>query len=70
MLVTALLVYDYRTRLVTGADLTAVSEDMNYVAVAATLIVTQFMRGEFVDHTSMLLFTTTAVVLVVLLMRL
>jgi hypothetical protein len=28
------------------------------------------IRGEFVDHTSMLMFTTTAVVLVVLLMRL
>jgi hypothetical protein len=70
MLIVALLVFDYRTRYVSGADFAAVSEDVNYLAVAVTLIVAQVARGELVDYTSMLLFTTTAVVLVVLLMRL
>lgn len=70
MLVMALLVFDARTRMVSGADFVAVSEDVNYLAVAVTLLVAQVMRGEFVDHTSMFMFTTTAVVLVVLLMRL
>jgi hypothetical protein len=70
MLVVALMVFDYRTRYVTGADFASVSEDMNYLAVAVTLLVAQVVRGEFMDHTSMLMFTTTAVVLVVLLMRL
>jgi hypothetical protein len=70
MLAVALLVFDYRTRYLSGADFASVSEDVNYLAVAVTLIVAQVVRGEFVDHTSMLLFTTTAVVLVVLLMRL
>jgi hypothetical protein len=70
MLVLTLLVVDYRTRMVTGADFAAVSEDMNYLAVAITLLVAQTLRGEFVDYNSMLIFTTTAIVLVVLLMRL
>lgn len=70
MLVVALMAFDYRTRYVSGADFAAVSEDVNYLAVAVTLLVAQVIRGEFVDYTSMLMFTTTAVVLVVLLMRL
>ena len=70
MLVMALLVFDARTRFVSRADFASVSEDMNYLAVAVTLMVAQVMRGEFLDYSSMLMFTTTAVVLVVLLMRL
>ena len=70
MLLVALLVFDHRTRYVSGADFAAVSEDVNYFAAAVTLIVAQVARGEFVDSTNVLLFTTTAVVLVVLLMRL
>ena len=70
MLVVALMVFDYRTRYVSTADFASVSEDVNYLAVAVTLLVAQVMRGEFVDYTSMLMFSTTAVVLVVLLMRL
>jgi hypothetical protein len=70
MLMVALMVYDYRTRYVSGADFASMSEDVNHIAVAATLLAAQVIRGEFVDYTSMLLFTTTAVVLVVLLMRL
>lgn len=70
MLLMALLVFDYRTRYVSGADFATVSEDVNYLAAAVTLVVVQVVRGDFVDHTSVLLFTTTAVVLVVLLMRL
>jgi hypothetical protein len=70
ILIVALLAFDYRTRYVSGADLAAVSEDMNYLAVTITLLVAQVVRGEFVDYTSLLMFTTTAVVLVILLMRL
>ena len=70
MLVMALVVFDARTRFVSRADFAAVSEDMNYLAVTVTLLVAQVIRGEFADYTSMLMFTTTAVVLVVLLMRL
>jgi hypothetical protein len=70
LLVVALLVFDSRTRYVSGADFASVSEDMNYLAVAVTLLVAQVVRGEVVDHASMFVFTTAAVVLVVLLMRL
>jgi hypothetical protein len=70
ILIVALLAFDYRTRYVSSADLASVSEDMNYLAVAITLLVAQVVRGELVDYTSLLMFTTTAVVLVVLLMRL
>ena len=70
MLLLALLVFDYRTRYLSGADFASVSEDMNYLAAAVTLIVVQLARGDFVDHTSLLLFTTTAIVLVVFMMRL
>ena len=70
MLVVALLVFDYRIRSLTSADFAAVSEDVNYLAVAVTLLVAQVMRGELVDYASLLIFMTTAVVLVVLLMRL
>ena len=70
MLVVALLVFDSRTRYFSGAELASVSEDVNYFAVAVTLLVAQVVRGEVIDHTSMFVFTTAAVVLVVLLMRL
>lgn len=70
MLMVALLAFDHRTWLLNGADFASVSEDVNYLAVALTLLVAQVVRGEFADYTSMLMFTTTAVVLVVLLMRL
>ena len=70
ILIVALLVFDQRTRYVSGADFAKVSEDVNYLSVAVTLLVAQVVRGEFVDYTSMLVFMTTAVVLVVLLMRL
>lgn len=70
MLVVALMAFDYRTRYVSSADFASMSEDVNYLAVSVTLLVAQLIRGEFVDYTSMLMFTTTAVVLVVLLMRL
>jgi hypothetical protein len=69
MMVVALFVFDYRTRHI-GGDFSTVSEQVNYLAVAVTLVAAQVVRGEYVDHTTMLLFTTTAIVLVVLLMRL
>jgi hypothetical protein len=69
MLVLALLIFDQRTRAISGADFTSVSEQVNYLAVAVTLMVAQVMRGEVTDYTSMVVFTTAAVVLVVLLMR-
>ena len=70
MLVVALLVFDSRTRYMSGADFAAVSENVNYLSVAVTLLVAQVVRGDVVDHTSMFVFTTAAVVLVALLMRL
>jgi hypothetical protein len=70
MLVVALFVFDQRTRYLGSADLATVSADMNYIAASVTLLVAQLVRGEFMDYNSMLIFTTTAVVLVVLLMRL
>jgi hypothetical protein len=70
MLVLALLVFDSRTRYIGGADFASVSENVNYLAVTVTLLVAQVVRGEVVDHTSMFVFTTAALVLVVLLMRL
>jgi hypothetical protein len=70
MLALALLVFDYRTRQVSAGDFDFVTENVNYMSVAVTLMVAQIVRGEFTDQTSMLLFTTTAVVLVMLLLRL
>jgi hypothetical protein len=70
MLVLALLVFDQRTRTVSGADFASVSEQVNYLAMAMSLMVAQVVRGEVTDYTSMAVFTTAAFVLVVLLMRL
>lgn len=70
MLVLALLVFDQRTRSISGADFASMSEQMNYLWVSVTILVAQIVRGDVVDYTTMLVFTTAAVVLVVLLMRL
>jgi hypothetical protein len=70
MLVLALLVFDQRTRSISGADFASMSEQLNYLWVSVTILVAQIVRGDVVDYTTMLVFTTAAVVLVVLLMRL
>jgi hypothetical protein len=70
MLLVALMVFDQRTRYVSGADFAVVSEDMNYFAAAIAVVISQVVRGELFDHSHMMVFTATAVVLVVLLMRL
>lgn len=70
MLILALLVFDQRTRSISGADFATMSEQVNYLWVAVTVFVAQVLSGDVVDYTTMLVFTTAAVVLVVLLMRL
>ena len=71
LLVLALMVFDQRTRYAwSGADFASVGEDVNYLAVTVTLLVAQVVRGEVVEHAHFLVFTVTALVLVVLLMRL
>jgi cyanate permease len=67
----ALMIVDQRTRHAwSGADLSSVGENVNYLAVAVTLLVAQVVRGEITEHMQLLVFMVTAVVLVVLLMRL
>lgn len=71
LLSVALMVFDQRARVGWGGgDLASVGEDVNYLAVAVALLVAQVVRGEVVEHAHFLVFTATAVVLVVLLMRL
>ncbi|MGH7504119.1 MAG: hypothetical protein ACRELX_00640 [Longimicrobiales bacterium] len=53
-----------------GADLATVGEQVNYVAMAMALMVAQFFRGQLIEQTHLVVFTVTAVVLVILLMRL
>jgi hypothetical protein len=67
----ALLVFDQRTRYAwTSADLSSVGEKVNYLALAVTLMVAQVVRGEIAENAHLLVFMATAVVLVVLIMRL
>jgi hypothetical protein len=71
VLLLALMVFDQRARYAwSGADLSTVGENVNYLAFAVTLMVAQVVRGEITEHVQLLVFMVTAVVLVVLLMRL
>lgn len=71
VLIVALLVFDQRTRYAwTGADVSSVGENVNYLAVAVTLMVGQVVRGEVAENAHVLVFMATAAVLVILLLRL
>ena len=71
VLILALMAFDQRARYAwSGADLSTVGENVNYLAFAVTLIVAQVVRGEITDYVQLLVFMGTAAVLVVLLMRL
>jgi len=71
VLIVALLGFDQRTRYAwTGADVSSVGENVNYLAVAVTLMVGQVVRGEVAENAHVLVFMATAAVLVILLMRL
>lgn len=71
VLIVALLVFDQRTRYAwTGADVSSVGENVNYLAVAVTLMVGQVVRGEVAENAHVLVFMATAAVLVIFLMRL
>jgi len=52
-----------------SADVAAVGEEMNYLAVVVALMAVQVARGELFEHTHLLVFTATAAVLVAFLMR-
>ena len=71
VLIVALLVFDQRTRYAwTGADVSSVGENVNYLAVAVTLMVGQVVRVEVTENAHVLVFMATAAVLVILLLRL
>ena len=73
VLLLALAIIDHRIRqgLTSGAaDLAAVGEDVNYLALGVALMVAEFVRGELFEHVHLLVFTATAVALVIFLMRL
>jgi len=71
VLIVALLVFDQRTRYAwTGADVSSVGENVNYLAVAVTLMVGQVVRGDVAENAHVLVFMATAAVLVIFLMRL
>lgn len=75
ILIVALALIDqrFRDRFVPGAggaDLAAIGKDVNYLAMAMTLMIAQFFRGHLVEQTHLVVFTVAAVVLVILLMRL
>ncbi len=71
VLIVALLVFDQRTRYAwSGADVSSVGENVNFLAVAVTLMFGQVVRGEVAENAHVLVFMATAAVLVILLMRL
>jgi hypothetical protein len=71
VLLLILMVFDQRTHHAwSGADISRVGEDMNYLAFAVTLMVAQVVRGDITEHAQLLVFMVTAIVLVALLMRL
>jgi hypothetical protein len=71
VLLIALMIFDQRTRYAwSGTDLSSVGESLNYLAITVTLMVAQLVRGEIAEQSHLLVFMATAVVLVVLLMRL
>ena len=72
LLIVALMIFDQRARLPWngGADLASVGQDMSYLAVAISLVVSQLVHGDLADNLHVVVFTATAAVLVVLLMRL
>jgi hypothetical protein len=71
LLIVALMIFDQRTRIGWGggADLASVGEDVNYFTVAMALIVSQALQGELANNLHVVVFTATAIVLVVMLMR-
>ncbi len=71
VLLFALLIFDQRTRYAwSGADLSTVGENVNYLAFAVTLVVAQVVRGEINEHAQLVVFLVTAIILVALLIRL
>lgn len=75
ILLLALALVDHRIRdpFMSSAglvDVSRVGQDLNYVAMATTLMAAQLFRGQWFEQSHLLVFTVTAVVLVVLLMRL
>jgi hypothetical protein len=72
MLLLALTALDYGIRhsaFGAGADVGALGEDMNYVAGVVALMVAHVVRGDIADNVPFMMFTATAAVLVVFLMR-
>jgi hypothetical protein len=71
LLLLALLIVDQRTRFGVsgGVDAASVGENLNYLAMAVSLLAAQVVRGDIADNMLVVVFMTTAVVLVVLLMR-
>jgi hypothetical protein len=57
-------------RIGAGADLAAVGEDMHYLSAVVALMVAQVVRGELADQMHLIVFTATAGILVMFLMRL
>lgn len=76
LLLLALLLVDQRLRegVLGGGSgtphLAGLTQDMSYLAMAGALMASQMFRSELLGQTHVLLFAITAVVLVVLLMRL
>lgn len=54
----------------TSADVATLGHHVNSLAMAAALVVMPWFRSQAADHSQLVLFTVTAAVLVVLLMRL
>ncbi len=52
------------------ADFAAVGEEVNYLAGAVALMVAEIVRGQVVEHMHFVVFTATAIVLLIFLMRL
>lgn len=75
VLLVALLIIDQGIRhgltssIGAGVDLAAVGENMNYLALVVAVMVAQVTRGEVAEHMHLLVFTATAAVLVVFLIR-
>jgi hypothetical protein len=70
LLAMAILELSIRRGVMGGApDLGALTDDMNYVSAVVTLLVAQVVRGDLFENMHFVVFSATAAVLVVFLMR-
>lgn len=72
ILVFAIAAFDYRVRdhVATASDVAGLGHQVSSLAILVAVVVVQFTREQFVDHSHLTVLTIAAAVLVVFLLRL